>query len=179
MVVTSTAETSEMSITNTPQLQQVSQTNTPIHAFVSTPSITQIQVAEQVFEHGRMFWIQPLQQIWVMINNSQDGGSWIIYADIFQDNEAETTTSIVVPEGMFYPERGFGALWLSTPDIQESLGFGVTPECGYVSTYEYHPGGIYVGSLFVPGPGYHILYNLYGNEKFQFNETEGTWTRLR
>src|SRR5690554_6425286 len=49
--------------------------NTPA---MPTPVVTQIQVAEQVFQGGRMFWLQPTKEIWVMINDSgtTETGVW-------------------------------------------------------------------------------------------------------
>ncbi|MCA0453340.1 MAG: hypothetical protein LCI00_05135 [Chloroflexi bacterium] len=143
-----------------------------------TATLGQIQVAEEVFEHGRMFWIQPRQQIWVLFDDGQGGGKWTVYDDNFTDEEPESDPSIVAPEGKFQPTRGFGKLWRTIPEIKDSLGFAITPEFGYVSNYEYYPGGqVNAAGTWEIGPGYHILFSLY-NEKFQFNEVDGTWKKL-
>lgn len=144
-----------------------------------TATTGQIQVAEQVFEHGRMFWIQPRNQIWVIVDQGQGSGKWLVYDDTFKDGDPESDPSIIPPEGMYQPERGFGKLWRGTPEIHDSLGFGLTPEFGYVSNYEYHAGGqLNSQNQWEPGPGFHILFSLY-NEKFQFNETDGTWQKIQ
>ncbi len=79
------------------------------------------------------------------------------------------------PEGRYQPERGFGKLWRESGNLRQELGWGVTPEFGYVSNYEYHPGGyVDANGQYVEGLGYHILYSL-GGELFRFNETDGTW----
>jgi len=144
-----------------------------------TATTGQIQVAEQVFEHGRMFWIQPREQIWILFDDGQGKGVWSVYEDTFQDGEPESDPSIVPPADKYQPLRGFGKLWRETPDIMNRLGFGVTPEFGYVSNYEYHPGGqLNSSGIWEAGPGYHILFSLY-NEKFQFNETDGTWQKIQ
>jgi hypothetical protein len=142
-----------------------------------TPTLGQIQVAEQQFEHGRMFWIQPRKQIWVMYDNGSGSGKWEVYDDTFEDGEVESDPSIVPPPGEYQPERGFGKLWRNTPGMRDALGFGIIPEYGYVSNYEYHPGGTVQDGKYVPGPGYHILFSLY-QDKFQFNEADGTWKKL-
>lgn len=143
-----------------------------------TPTIGQIQVAEQQFEHGRMFWIQPRQQIWVIYDDGSGSGKWEIYQDTFQDGEMESDPNIVPPSSdKFQPERGFGKLWRETPGIRDKLGWGVIPEYGYVSNYEYHPGGEVKDGKYVQGPGYHILNSLY-QDKFQFNEADGTWKKI-
>jgi hypothetical protein len=153
-------------------------TNTP--APTATPDLRptattgQIAVAEEVFERGRMFYIQPLDQIWVMVVSGEGEGDWSIYPDTFEEGDAEVDPSLVPPEGMYQPERGFGKLWRENPDVREALGWGVTPEFGYNSDYRYQPGGQVVDGVYTPGPGYHVLFSLDG-EAFQFNEADNTW----
>jgi hypothetical protein len=143
-----------------------------------TPTMGQIQVAEEVFEHGRIFWIQPRKQLWVMYDNGQGSGEWKVYDDTYVDSEPASDPSIVPPEGKYQPLRGFGKLWREHTEIKDKLGFGITPEFGYVSNYEYHPGGqVDAQGKWAAGPGYHILFSLY-NEKFQFNEVDSTWKKL-
>ncbi len=142
-----------------------------------TPTLSQIQVAEQVFEHGRMMWIQPREQIWVMVDDGTGKGQWSTFEDVFADGESEFDASLVPPEGMFQPERGFGKLWRENQTLHDALGWGLTPEFGYVSNYEYHPGGKIEQGRYVPGAGYHILFSL-SQEKFQFNESDYTWKKL-
>ena len=83
--------------------------------------------------------------------------------------------SLTPPAGLLQPDRGFGKLWREVPEVRDMLGWAVTPEFGYTSAYEYHAGGsVDANGEFTPGPGYHILYSLYG-ERFRFNEADGTW----
>ncbi len=133
-----------------------------------TPTITQIQVAEQVFENGRMFWLQPTGQIWVMIVLEEGEGDWRIYEDTYEDSELEFDPDIIPPEGLEQPTRGFGKLWRENPELRESLGWAITPEFGFVTRYEYHPGRT------PQEPGYHVLLSLY-EEAFRFNEADQTW----
>lgn len=141
------------------------------------PTMTrgEIQIAEQVFENGRMFWVQPTGQLWVMIVTGEGEGTWGVYEDTFVDGEPETDPSIVPPDGFFQPERGFGKLWRGNDEVREALGWAITPEFGYVSDYYYQPGGELQDETFVPGPGYHVLFTLY-NEAIQFNEADNTWS---
>ncbi|MBI1280310.1 MAG: hypothetical protein GC179_19450 [Anaerolineaceae bacterium] len=175
--------------TTAPQIPTATATATAIPA-TETPSIPptvdvrptatlgQIQVAEEVFEHGRIFWIQPRKQMWVMYDNGQGTGEWKVYDDTWVDGDPASDPSIVPPEGKYQPLRGFGKLWREHQEIRDRLGFGITPEFGYVSNYEYHPGGqVDAQGIWQTGPGYHILFSLY-NEKFQFNEVDSTWKKL-
>jgi hypothetical protein len=134
-----------------------------------TPTISEIQVAEQVFENGRMMWLSPTNQIWVMILDEEGSGLWKVYEDTFEEGDPEDDPTLEIPEGKMQPTRGFGKLWRDNPDIREALGWATTPEFGYISRYEYHPGRD-------NGPGYHILFSLYG-EAFRFNESgDSEWT---
>lgn len=130
------------------------------------PEILQIQVAEQVFENGRMFWIGPVKQIWVLVVSGEGTGEWLIYEDTFEEGEMEADPNLTAPDGLLQPERGFGKLWRDNPDLRETLGWAITPEFGYVTSYEYHPDE--------DGFGYHVLTNLY-EEQFRFNEEDQTW----
>jgi hypothetical protein len=148
---------------------------TPLPPGFPTPVAAEIQVAEQLFQGGRMFWLQPTGQIWVLVVTGEGQGTWTVYPDTFSE-EAPTDTPTITPEaGLLVPERGFGRLWREVPEVREQLGFAVTPEFGYVSEYRYFAGGtVDAGGAYVPGPGYHILFSLY-DEQFRFDERDGTW----
>ncbi len=163
-VVTTQSEETEAVPTSTPAAP------TPTVIGLPTPTISEIQVAEQVFENGRMMWLSPTNQIWVLVLSEEGGGGeWKVYEDTFVEGEPEDDPTLEIPDGLLQPLRGFGKLWRDNPDIREALGWATTPEFGYVSRYEYHPGRD-------DGPGYHILFSLYG-EAFRFNEaSEGDWT---
>lgn len=133
-----------------------------------TPVVSQIQVAEQVFEKGRMFWLQPVDQIWVMVVTREGGGDWSVYQDTFEEGELESDPSLTPEAGFQQPERGFGKLWRENPNVREALGWAITPEFGYVTRYEYH--------RIAPNraDGFHLLTSLY-EETFRFNELDSTW----
>jgi hypothetical protein len=140
-----------------------------------TPVIAEVQVAEQLFEHGRMFWIEPIQQIWVLRITGEGRGTWEVYEDTYIEGEPETDPNLVPPDGLYQPERGFGKLWRESDTLRQELGWGVTPEFGYVSQYEYRAGGtVDASGTYQPGFGYHIVFSL-GGELFRFNEGDGTW----
>ncbi|MAS33211.1 MAG: hypothetical protein CL610_04340 [Anaerolineaceae bacterium] len=166
-----TDATAEVSPTDEPT-EEVQATSTPeatptVDPF-PTPTITQIQVAEQVFENGRMFWLQPTNQVWVMIVTEEGEGDWQIYEDTFAEGDIEFDPDLTPPDGFEQPERGFGKLWRENPEIREALGWAVTPEFGFVTRYEYHPGKT------EDEPGYHVVLSLY-EEAFRFNEADQTW----
>lgn len=154
----------------------VTPTRTPLPAGFPTPTNIRIQVAEQLFEHGRMFWLEPNREIWVLIITEEGRGTWSVYQDTWTEGvDPASDETIVPPDDMLQPVRGFGKLWRTVPNLRESLGWAVSQEFGYLSDYQYVPGGSLDGAgVYTPGPGYHVVYSLYG-EQFRFNELDSTW----
>jgi hypothetical protein len=174
---TATTETVAAQTTTQPAGGQQRPTRTP-DAF-PTPTVSQIQVAEQSFQNGVMFWLEPIGQIWVIVHGEDDtSGVWSVYDDEFEEGDVEFDPAIVAPEGLLQPERGFGLLWRSHDEIRDALGWALQPEVGFVSSYEYQPVGEVVNGAFVADPGYHILSSAYGNI-YRFNEINGTWQLLQ
>lgn len=140
-----------------------------------TPTVRQIQVAEQIFERGRMFWLQPTGQIWVLVVTGEGSGDWFVYEDLFEEGDLESDPGIVPPDDtLLQPVRGFGRLWRDNSEVRESLGWATTDEFGFVTSYEYHPTLRYEDGRFVAAPGEHVMHSLYG-EGFRFIEESGSW----
>ncbi|MBW4439454.1 MAG: hypothetical protein KME04_20120 [Pleurocapsa minor GSE-CHR-MK-17-07R] len=150
---------------------------TPLPPGFPTPVAAQVQYAEQLFEGGRMFWLQPIGQIWVLTVTGEGRGTWATYEDTWTEGDPINDPSIVVPgDNRQQPVRGFGQLWRSNTEVRDVLSWATQPEFGYVGAYEYHSGGqINAAGTYERGPGYHIIYSLYG-ERFRLNEADGTWT---
>ncbi|MBI5957145.1 MAG: hypothetical protein HY866_00320 [Chloroflexi bacterium] len=150
-----------------------------------TNVVAQVQLAEEVFEHGRMFWVRHTRQIWVMVDTSDDpdapGGDWYCYNDTFQEGDAEVDPSLIPPEGMLQPRRGFGLLWRTHTELHDGLGWAITPEFELTSSYVYIAGGYVENGVYFPAAGEHRLTTLY-NENISFFESDirgdcqgGTW----
>ncbi|NLX08568.1 MAG: hypothetical protein GXY36_02830 [Chloroflexi bacterium] len=148
-----------------------------------TETTAVIPLVEQNFERGRMFWIEPTRQVWVMQAAPDDPnrGDWFCYPDTFQDGEPELDPALVPPEGQFQPRRGFGKVWRETPGLREGLGWAVTEELQVGSRYTYQPGGTVENGQYFPGPGVHIL-TAFDGTPIRFFEGEirgecqgGTW----
>jgi hypothetical protein len=139
--------------------------------------VAQVQYAEQLFEGGRMFWLQPIGQIWVLSVTGEGRGTWATYEDTWQEGDPVNDPSIQVPgDNRQQPVRGFGQLWRTNTEVRDVLGWAVQPEYGYVGSYEYRAGGqVNAAGVYERGPGYHIIVSLYG-ERFRLNEADGTWT---
>jgi hypothetical protein len=149
-----------------------------------TETRAELYVAQQDFERGYMFWIQPRDQIWVLVqgdNPNGNSGTWYVYEDIYMEGEPEDDPNIQVPENMFQPRRGFGKLWRETPGLRDTLGFAITPEFDLTTQYTYQPGGsLDATGQYIPGPGKHFITAL-SRDVFIISESAdgpGTWERL-
>ena len=154
-------------------------TLTPTPDPFPTPTRAQLQVAEERFEHGRMFWLQPNDQIWVVVEAEDGSQKWSVYADTFVEGEVEFDPTLEPPEeGLQQPIRGFGKLWRENLEVQEALGWAVDIEYGYIANYEYHPGGtVDENNVYTQEPGYHLITSMFG-DSYRFNEADGTWERV-
>lgn len=174
--VSQAATTPESTATPT---SQPSPTPTTASVEMPPPVDEQIVVAEQVFEHGRMFYLQPVNEVWVLIDQSEDGlqGAWTIYDNIWEEGMPEFDPNLTPPENFVQPIRGFGKLWRENQAIRDALGWALDTEYGHVTRYEYYAGGSIANNEYVPGPGYHVIYSRDGFA-FRFDETDGTWQRI-
>ncbi len=148
------------------------QTPTPPDPLMPTNVYAQVQLAEQVFERGRMMWLRHNRQIWVMIQSEDDPsrGDWFCYNDTYEEGEPEIDPALIPPESLVQPRRGFGKLWRTLPDIREGMGWATTTEFELTSSYTYIAGGQPDEDGNLP-PGEHRLTTLY-NETIIFYEQE-------
>ena len=150
---------------------------TPTQDPFPTPVVGQVFVADQAFENGRMFWVQPVDQIWVLTTNSSGKNNWQVFSDTFEEGMIERDPEITPPPtpNLNQPERGFGKLWRENPELREALGWAVGEELGYTTSYEYNAGGeVNTQGTYVPASGYHVIETL---DKDVYTMLEGarTW----
>ncbi len=151
-------------------------TITPTPDPFPTPVKGKIYVAEQRFEGGRMFWLQPNGQIWALSVDENGNNIWSVYDDTFVEGEAEFDANIVAPENRHQPIRGFGKLWRDNLEVRQELGWALESEVGHTTRYEYHHGGrLSDANVYVPGPGYHLVRSANG-DTYRFNEGVFTWS---
>lgn len=145
------------------------------------PVTEAIIVAEQIFERGRMYYLQPVGQIWVLIDDDESArsGVWAFYEDTWEEGMPESDPDIEPPEGFAQPIRGFGQLWRDNEFVRSSLGWALDDEYGFWTDYTYFFGGeIDADGEFVPGPGRHVFNTRAGNP-IEVIEADGTWTISR
>ena len=122
-----------------------------------------------------MFWLQPNSQIWLLTTNESGENIWSVYDDSFVEGEAELDPRIVPPAERYQPIRGFGKLWRQNPEVRQTLGWAAELEQGYSTTYKYYHGGhVDDENQYVPGPGYHEVESVNGDD-FLFDEATFSW----
>ena len=172
------AATADISATATPESTGTA-TASPTDSSVALPDaiVQEIIVSEQQFERGRMFYLQPTDEIWVMIQDPNGlGGPWEIFDNMWEDGMPELDAEIEAPEGLSQPIRGFGKLWRENDEIRDQLGWAIQTEVGHVTTYRYQPGGEIVDGLYVAGPGQHLINSRDVGTTFIFDESTERWS---
>lgn len=181
-VTTSTSEATEDAEVTIEATTAVSPTPGPTATpdVFPTAIIGQILVAEQDFQNGKMFWLQPIDQIWIATTNSDGEQVWINQDDSFEDGMTENDPELTPPAtGLMQPIRGFGMLWRDDADLQSMLGWATGDEFGYTTNYEYHWGGtVDENNVYEAGPGYHLIHTLNRNV-YRFDEETRTWEIIR
>ncbi|MFN2188009.1 MAG: hypothetical protein ACK2T3_04545 [Candidatus Promineifilaceae bacterium] len=86
--------------------------------------------AVQNFQNGMMIWVEDEDQIYVLYEDSMSP-DWNRYSDSWQEGVPESDPSLVPPEGLQQPIRGFGLLWREEPGIRQRLGWALGAEMGF------------------------------------------------
>lgn len=112
--------------------------------------------AEQVFEGGRMLWLQEIRSGGQTSSNLlfvlYSEGDWQWYPDAWTPDQPESDPSLIPPQGRVQPQRGFGKVWREQTEVRERLGWGMAPEQGYHADWqapirEFPPGAAYISTF--------------------------------
>jgi len=143
-----------------------------------TPTVLQIQIAEQPFENGWMFALLERREIWVLIFTHTTGGQWLTFPDEYVEGAPEPSLGATPPEGLVEPIRGFGLVWREelTEEQRQEIGWGTWEEIGFTTSYRYEPSGyIDPSGDYVPRPGRHVIVS-WGGGVFTLNEASSSFT---
>ena len=167
--------TSEPASTVVPTLDvSATPTLSPTPDIFPTPVVGEIYLAKQSFERGNMYWVQPVNQIWVTTTDADGMKVWRVYEDTFEEGMPEEDPELEAPDGLLQPIRGFGKLWRETADLRTELGWATEGEIGYNTRYEYRAGGtVTEDNEYEPAPGFHLIDTREGT--LRFNEDDRTW----
>jgi hypothetical protein len=107
---------------------------------------------------GYMMWIREQNAIYVLYDDLALP-AWEVFPDRFADGMPERDDTIVAPDGVWQPKRGFGLVWRSYEQVQRRLGWALqADEQGFTTQVQLGEGGtIYIedaqGGVFVLAPG--------------------------
>ncbi len=114
----------------------------PVDAVVTTAA------AEQFFEQGRMIWLEAPQHslftnlptiLVIYDSSSYPQQSWQSYFDHWTPDHPVDDPTLIPPEGLYQPVRGFGEVWRNNPEVRERLGWAITPELSYAAALQSVP----------------------------------------
>jgi hypothetical protein len=123
------------------------QTSEEARALLGCPTGEPQQVGGvfQAYEHGLMFWRESDESIFVLPDvggqQADTGDSWWRFDDTFTEGEPESDPSLVPPDGLQQPVRGFGKVWRANGFIREATGWATAPERAAESTWLDFEGG--------------------------------------
>jgi hypothetical protein len=87
--------------------------------------------AVQHFQHGVMLWIEDQDRIIVLYDDNYASPKYSNFQDEWDEGEPDRDPSIVPPEGLHQPIRGFGLVWRTYPEVRDRLGWAIAGEVGY------------------------------------------------
>jgi len=99
-------------------------------------ALVPVQVAEQTFERGRMFWLADKDIILVLVND----GRWMEFPNTWREGELIEDRTLRPPAGRQQPILGFGKLWRNNNSVRDALGWAVRAETSYFAPYAENSG---------------------------------------
>ena len=91
-----------------------------------------IQDAEQLFEHGHMFWRQDNDRAYVVYESGGLNGTWQSPNITWQEGvDPEYSCAASPPPGKVQPKRGFGKVWCNLGGPSAAIGWGLGEEAGF------------------------------------------------
>jgi hypothetical protein len=98
--------------------------------------------AEQHFERGTMIWIKEYDRIYILFEDVPSGSELAckLFTDEWDPSQPDHDPSLVPPDGLYQPVRGFGLVWRQNPEVRERLGWAVDQETAFVTTVQRVPG---------------------------------------
>ncbi|RME76309.1 MAG: hypothetical protein D6784_06165, partial [Chloroflexi bacterium] len=102
----------------------------------------QVTMATQDFERGRMFWRSDTATIYVFAGDQPLGR----FADTWDDSQPAYTCPEAGPlETPPTPQRGFGKVWCTEPEVRQRLGWAVSGETAFEAVVQEFETGLIFG----------------------------------
>jgi hypothetical protein len=82
-----------------------------------------------------MIWFGPDRTIFA-IYQTTNKPRWQQFADTWTPGAPESDPSLVPPEGMLQPVRGFGIVWRSNARVRQRLGWATSAEIAFQGAFQ-------------------------------------------
>jgi hypothetical protein len=139
---TAPTSTPQPSFAVTGEFGRVYEGNATVRAGLGLPSAdaAPVSAATLQFEHGLMYWRGDTRTIYVLF--ADQPGVWYSFADAW--TEGSPAGGGAGPQaGQYIPKRGFGKVWRERAEVQQRLGYAVTPEeFGYTGPLQQFENGV-------------------------------------
>lgn len=91
--------------------------------------------AEQAFQHGRMFWLEETDAVYILHISDR---TFQTGPDPYVEGDPEDACPEVggAPAGLFKPVRGFNRQWCNVPGVRDGLGWALEREVGYDAPWQ-------------------------------------------
>lgn len=76
------------------------------------------------FELGYMIWVQEQNAVYVLYDDTALP-AWEVFPDRFEEGMPERDDTIVAPETLWQPKRGFGLVWRTYDSVRRRLGWAL------------------------------------------------------
>ena len=137
-------------------------------------------IVAQRFERGWILWTEADRTIYVL----PDDMPWTTVEDLWQEGMPESDPSVVPPQGLLQPVRGFGLAWRTAEvyvsrqtTIHDALGWATAPEYvvgeGFVQQAFSYGKHVLGGDRFITGPEGNVLHLPQGLNRFTWSVWEG------
>ncbi|MFP4439779.1 MAG: hypothetical protein ACLFVO_21300 [Chloroflexaceae bacterium] len=116
--------------------------------------------ATQTFQNGLMFWMM-VRSHGVVHAFTFDPPRHYRYGENW--NEGDPNPDATAPPGLYVPQRGFGQVWSTHPDLRQTLGFATEPEQPRQATMYQFANGVLIwvqdtDMVYVAGPDADDIY---------------------
>ena len=109
------------------------------------PILEGVPASAQLFEGGRMIWIdlghRSRRMIYVFPGDPIDSAAgledppYAVFADTWDESQP-IDSGLTPPPNHYEPQRGFGKVWREHPEIREQLGWAITLEQPGTANYQ-------------------------------------------
>lgn len=81
-----------------------------------------------------MLWLEAEDRIYMLYDEDQYTTRWDSFTGVWKEGDPVDDPTIIPPQGLYQPQRGFGLIWREANLVRDRLGWTVAQEAGYATT---------------------------------------------